>query len=89
MRTYVVLVSAIIEALSFCASLHVDQPSDLFEEESSAGSTFGKFEVFEGNEEEELTQVGKVYTLAITIHHSNAYSFLQAALQYLDSIKSP
>ncbi|KAK0228877.1 regulator of volume decrease after cellular swelling-domain-containing protein [Armillaria fumosa] len=51
---------AIFEALSVCASLHPDEPSPSDDEDDEAFVDADEFEVFDGTEEQELSEVGRV-----------------------------
>ncbi|KAG7448118.1 uncharacterized protein BT62DRAFT_947043 [Guyanagaster necrorhizus] len=52
--------NAIFEALSFCASLHPDEPSPSDDEDDEAFVDADEFEVFDRTEEQELSEVGRV-----------------------------
>jgi nucleotide-sensitive chloride channel 1A len=56
------VVEAIFEALSLCASLHPDPNFDEDEEDEDAfiDANGGDFEVFDGSNEQELSEVGRV-----------------------------
>jgi nucleotide-sensitive chloride channel 1A len=51
-------VEPIFEALSLCASLHPDQMDE--DEEDNAFIDSGNFETFDGDANEELSEVGRV-----------------------------
>jgi Regulator of volume decrease after cellular swelling len=64
-------VEPIFEALSLCASLHPDaqEPSDEDEDDALIDADTTAFEVFTGEEGEELSEVGRVRSAA----HDNRY----------------
>ena len=53
------IVEAIFAALSHCASLHPD-PEEPDDEDDAFVASEGNFDVFDGDEEEELSEVGRV-----------------------------
>jgi chloride channel, nucleotide-sensitive, 1A len=54
-------VEAIFEALSICASLHPDPNIDEDgDDDAFIDASNGDFEVFDGSEEQELSEVGRV-----------------------------
>ncbi|KAF9267694.1 hypothetical protein L218DRAFT_854448 [Marasmius fiardii PR-910] len=66
----------IFEALSICAALHPDPPASDDEEDDEAfidASDNGQFEIFDGDEEQELSEVGRVRSDFINDNRYNPY----------------
>ncbi|KAF8623633.1 hypothetical protein AX17_007333 [Amanita inopinata Kibby_2008] len=73
----------IFEALSQCASQHPDASGDSDEEDTFIDPGNAEFEVFNGDEGEELSEVGRTYFLSPSLFER---ALNQVALAHLESI---
>ena len=64
---------SIFEALSICAALHPDKDSGLDEEGDNAFVDSSTFETFTGDEDEELSEVGRVRSDFLNDHRYAPY----------------
>jgi len=53
-------VESIFEALSYCAALHPDHGAEEQDDDAFIDPSTTNFETFNGNEDEELSEVGRV-----------------------------
>ena len=68
------LVDTIVEALSYCASLHPDPAGeDDMDDDDDAFIDADAFETFNGDEGEELSEVGRVRNTSLHDHRFQPY----------------